>query len=252
MGSGYGVDRNGIREIGHTVPATCDHPGCEEKIDRGLAYACGGQPFEGEYYCDGYFCMKHLSTPSLHDRDYESMEALYKRVIAVCAACAKEIESEWAGKGTPQTVATADDERPVVPIASLAPAAPDETMAAPSSLPNGLGRPVVPVLSLAPDGDENAAYDVVLVGGEMYTQTLAELYASQGATANAIEVYRKLIATDPDDEALNSQLAELESLRPDSHGVPDERQAVPIESLAPDGNTGDGTPDDPFPWMNRL
>ncbi len=129
-------------------------------------------------------------------------------------------------------------ERPVVPIASLAPGAPDETVAATGLLPNGTGRPVVSILSLAPDGDEDAAYDEVPVGGEIYTQTLAELYASQGATDKAIEVYRELIETDPDDESLNSRLAELESLEPGSLGMPDQRQTVPIESLAPDGDAG--------------
>ena len=147
-------------------------------------------------------------------------------------------------------LATADDERPVVPIASLAPAAhrplvpiaslapeaPDETIAAPGSLPNGAGRPVVPIRSLAPDGE--GELDVVPVGGEIYTETLAELYAGQGATDKAIEVYRKLIADDSDNEALNSRLTELESLEPDSHGFPHGRRTVPIESLAPDGDSG--------------
>lgn len=143
-------------------------------------------------------------------------------------------------------VATTDDERPVVPIASFAPAdhrpavpivslAPDVT-GAPAPLPNGAVRPVVPIRSLAPDGDD-AASDVGPVGGEIYTQTLAELYASQGAVDNAIEVYRKLIAADPDDQALvrRRRLAELESLEPGSLGIGDARQTVPIESLEPDG-----------------
>ena len=131
--------------------------------------------------------------------------------------------------------------RPLVPISSLAPDEPEETIAAAGPLPNGAGRPVVSVLSLAPDGDGDGA-----VGGEIYTETLAELYAGQGATDRAIEVYLKLIADDPDDTALSSRLAELESLDPDSHGVSGERQTVPIESLAPDGNAGDETPDDAF------
>ena len=177
----------------------------------------------------------------------------------------------------PSAVATAEDERPVVPIASLAPVVPDATAAAPPAapasvsdgatrqvvpiaslapadhrpavpiaylapdataaatpLPNGAGRPVVPILSLAPDGND-AAHDAGLVGGEIYTQTLAELYASQGAVDNAIEVYRKLIAADPDDQALMRRLAELESLESGTLEVGDIRQTVPIESLAPDG-----------------
>jgi len=101
-------------------------------------------------------------------------------------------------------------DRPMVQIASLAP----DATTAPAPLPNGAGRRVVPVLSLAPDTDD-AGYDAGPVGGEIYTQTLAELYASQGAVDNAIGVYRKLIAADPDDQALIRRLAELESLAPD-------------------------------------
>ena len=124
--------------------------------------------------------------------------------------------------------------RRLVPIASLAPAAPDETAAAPMPHLEGAERPVVSVLALAPDGDEDATQ----ASKEIYTQTLAELYASQGATDQAIEVYRKLIVADPDDEALRSRLAELESLEPGSLGAPDQRRTVPIESLAPDGSAG--------------
>ena len=177
----------------------------------------------------------------------------------------------------PSGVATADDERPVVPIASLAPAVPDATTATPPAapesvsegaprqvvpiaslapadhrpmvpiaslapdatiaaapLPNGAGRPVVPILSLAPDKDD-AVSDAGPAGGEIYTQTLAELYASQGAVDKAIEVYGKLIAADPDDQALIRRLAELESLGSGFLEVGDVRQTVPVESLAPDG-----------------
>jgi hypothetical protein len=41
------------------VPAICDHPGCNEEIDRGLAYVCGGQPYGGEHGCGLFFCSKH-------------------------------------------------------------------------------------------------------------------------------------------------------------------------------------------------
>ena len=134
--------------------------------------------------------------------------------------------------------------RSLVPIASLAPSAPDEAIAASGPLPSGAGRTVVPILSLAPDGDGDGVHDVMQGGGEIYTETLGELYAGQGATNEAIEVYRKLIADDPDNQALKSRLTELESPEPASHGVPDGRRTVPIESLAPDGDAGDGTPDD--------
>ncbi len=175
------------------------------------------------------------------------------------------------------------DRRPVVSIASLAPApgTPDETHDVPDAslgpLSNSDARSVVPVASLAPDRDvapdlesapdldpapdqelapvqdDDAPYDATPGGGEIYTQTLAELYAVQGATDEAIEVYRKLIAQDPDNEILNKRLTELESLEPGSEMGAVERQIVPIEALAPDGGTGDDeTPNDPFPSLNRL
>ena len=129
----------------------------------------------------------------------------------------------------PEAVAEGDA-RPVVPIVSLAPGAPDED-----------GPLVVPIPSLAPHVDHDAPEDPTSVGGEIYTETLGELYAGQGATDKAIEVYQKLIADDPDNELLAKRLTELEVLEPRS-----ERQTVMIESLAPDG------PDDAFPSMNRL
>jgi tetratricopeptide (TPR) repeat protein len=148
-----------------------------------------------------------------------------------------------------------DDGRPVVPIASLAPGAPAETSApadaAPESVRDGDDRPVVPIPSLAPEGDEEASDHDGQIDGEIYTQTLAELYVAQGATGRAIEVYGKLIADDPDNEALHRRLTELESLESGADGAPavldvraglgalvaglDERQTVSIESIAPDG-----------------
>lgn len=60
MGWSLGYDRNWNRDIGYGVPAYCDHPGCNEKIDRGLSYVCGSDPYGGEYGCGLYFCKKHL------------------------------------------------------------------------------------------------------------------------------------------------------------------------------------------------
>lgn len=59
MGWSIGFDPNWQRDIGYGVPATCDHPGCEAVIDRGLAYVCGGEPFGGDAGCGLYFCDHH-------------------------------------------------------------------------------------------------------------------------------------------------------------------------------------------------
>lgn len=43
---------------GYGVPTICEHPDCNEEIDRGMSFACGDEPFS-EYGCDRYFCSKH-------------------------------------------------------------------------------------------------------------------------------------------------------------------------------------------------
>ena len=60
MGWSVGFDSGWNRDIGYGVPATCDHPGCGEEIDRGLGYVCGGEPYGGDTGCGLYFCDKHL------------------------------------------------------------------------------------------------------------------------------------------------------------------------------------------------
>lgn len=60
MGWSIGYDSNWNRDIGYGVPATCDHPDCNEQIDRGLAHVCGGAPYGGDGGCGLYFCGNHL------------------------------------------------------------------------------------------------------------------------------------------------------------------------------------------------
>jgi hypothetical protein len=60
MGWSIGWDGNWRRDIGYGVPAICDHPGCNEEIDRGLAYVCcDEEPHGGERGCGLYFCERH-------------------------------------------------------------------------------------------------------------------------------------------------------------------------------------------------
>ena len=63
---GYQIYKVGKRWGGYGVPAICEHPDCKEKIDRGVSYACGGEPFS-ERGCDRYFCGKHLYYVSFND-----------------------------------------------------------------------------------------------------------------------------------------------------------------------------------------
>ena len=65
MGWSIGYDEHWKRDVGYGVPAICDHPGCSEKINRGLSYVCGGEPYGGDRGCGLYFCSKHLLLPQL-------------------------------------------------------------------------------------------------------------------------------------------------------------------------------------------
>lgn len=60
MGWEIGYEPERDRDIGYGVPAECDHPDCHAKIDRGLAYVCGGEPYGGEIGCGLFFCEAHL------------------------------------------------------------------------------------------------------------------------------------------------------------------------------------------------
>ncbi|MFB6392583.1 hypothetical protein [Polymorphospora lycopeni] len=59
MGYAFYTLPNG-REAGYDVPDTCNLDGCNEQIDRGMAYLCGEEPGGDEYGCGGYFCYGHL------------------------------------------------------------------------------------------------------------------------------------------------------------------------------------------------
>lgn len=64
MSWAVGFDEYWNRDIGYGVPSICDHPDCNVKIDRGLAFVCGGEPYGGENGCGLYFCPKHLTASS--------------------------------------------------------------------------------------------------------------------------------------------------------------------------------------------
>lgn len=66
MGWSIGYDDNWKRDIGYGVPSICDHPGCKARIDRGLSYVCGGEPYGGEDGCGLFFCHKHQVDTCCH------------------------------------------------------------------------------------------------------------------------------------------------------------------------------------------
>lgn len=71
MSWSIGYDESWQRDIGYGVPAFCDHPGCYERIDRGLSYVCGGEPYGGEQGCGLYFCSQHLFIDAGHPQRCE-------------------------------------------------------------------------------------------------------------------------------------------------------------------------------------
>lgn len=101
-----GYDEYWNRDIGYGVPGKCDHPECNEIIDRGIEHVCGGEPYGGDSCCGLYFCKKHLKNTAL-----SSGEEPYP----ACARCTageapfeptpdtdewihyKETSSYWAG-----------------------------------------------------------------------------------------------------------------------------------------------------------
>jgi len=61
MSWAVGWDAKNQRDVGYGVPAICDHPDCDEKIDRGLSYVCGSEMYGGEHGCGLHFCSEHTS-----------------------------------------------------------------------------------------------------------------------------------------------------------------------------------------------
>lgn len=59
MSWSIGYDEKWKRDIGYGVPAYCDHPDCNELIDRGLGYVCAKEEPRGGDGCGLYFCGKH-------------------------------------------------------------------------------------------------------------------------------------------------------------------------------------------------
>jgi hypothetical protein len=80
MGWSLGWDSNWKRDIGYGVPAICDLPTCNKKIDRGLAFVCGSEPYGGDYGCGLYFCPEHFNYRKPHGSN---------KIIQLCPRCIK-------------------------------------------------------------------------------------------------------------------------------------------------------------------
>ncbi len=77
------------RPIGYAYRATCDEPGCHARIDRGLAYACGGMHGTGEHYCEGYYCEEHLYFADVPDADRKRGDPV---TSLLCRRCTQAYE----------------------------------------------------------------------------------------------------------------------------------------------------------------
>lgn len=67
MSWSVGYDERWKRDIGYGVPCKCDHPGCDNEIDRGLGYVCADQqPYGGDRGCGLYFCPDHQHMTEKH------------------------------------------------------------------------------------------------------------------------------------------------------------------------------------------
>jgi hypothetical protein len=84
MGWSIGFDTNWKRDIGYGVPAVCDHPECNEEINRGLSYVCAEEVPYGGDGCGLYFCEKHRSESLPSDA--------YDWSSGCCERCAAEKE----------------------------------------------------------------------------------------------------------------------------------------------------------------
>lgn len=96
-----GEDSEG-RPIGYAHPATCDHPGCDAKIDRGLSYACGGMHGTAEFDCEKYFCGKHMLIKEIHPDDMPpnvGADGITRnQVLQLCFSCADAYDNTDNGK----------------------------------------------------------------------------------------------------------------------------------------------------------
>jgi hypothetical protein len=136
-----------------------------------------------------------------------------------------------------------DDDAIVIDLDALRPEGP--ALAVPE-VPPAEAAPVAPSASTTPDED----------GEPVYTRTLAELYASQGASKQAVTVLRHLLAANPSDQELTSRIAELEAGAASvvsAHLEVEEEEEV--ETLARDlaeSGAGGHEVHSPFAWAEEL
>ena len=80
--------------------------------------------------------------------------------------------------------------------------------------------------------DSDLVDDRSTVDDAFVTETMAELYLSQGYHDRALEVYRQLVAQQPGDAALRARMEQVESARsaPSDDAMPQAASGAPVES----------------------
>lgn len=85
MSWSIGYDSNWKRDIGYAVPSICDHPGCNEVIDRGLGCVCGAESYGGDRGCGLFFCESHHKSAGIQLCDRCEPSAPSRRKKPYCA-----------------------------------------------------------------------------------------------------------------------------------------------------------------------
>lgn len=106
MGWSRGYDETWHRDVGYSVPAFCDAPGCSEVIDRGLSYVCGSEPFGGEQGCGLYFCEAHQYCAHKQSPLKAEFGDTDRRTIWLCSRCSNQMEPYDAKPDHPLWVIT--------------------------------------------------------------------------------------------------------------------------------------------------
>ena len=127
-------------------------------------------------------------------------------------------ESEDPAEPNPPEEATAAAaSEPAAATAGQEPAEPDEARAPAASLAPSEPAAAAPA---TPTQDAVPADETALLGGEMVTETLADLYLSQGLAERAATLYRQLLVMRPGDPRLLARLEQALAAPPPQNGQP--------------------------------
>ncbi len=173
----------------------------------------------------------------------ETEEALDIAALAPDAEEAEETEEALDIAALAPDAEEAEEEEVALDIATLAPDAEDTeeeevALAIAALAPAVEEEEEVPVVAaLAPDAveaDAELPSDEVSDEPPLVTRTMAELYAGQGLTERALEIFRQLLESTPGDPGLRRRIAELETAGMDEAGPSD-----PADALEPVGYDDD-------------